>query len=256
LVKKPKVDFSFDPRCVNLPVIFKNLSDSVNSDKVKWAWNLAQGSVSNLSAPTKTYTIPGTYNVSLTAISTNCPALIDSTSKQLIIEPLISAVNYPVINAKKSVQINLAARKIGVIYNWMPSIGLNNSQIANPIATLSNEQLYKISIITAGGCKVIDTQLVRIFTGYDIFVPSGFSPDGDGINDILRPILVGIKELHYFKVLNRWGQSIYQTSQINSGWDGTFKSIAQPSDTYIWLIEAVDENGEIIRKSGKTTLIR
>ena len=256
LIKKPKADFSFDPRCINIPVVFKNLSDTLNSGKVNWLWNLGLGSTSNITTPTKTYNFSGTYNISLNVNSLSCPNLMDSTKKQLIIEPLIVGVNYPIVNAKKSTPINLVARNVGVNYNWIPGIGLNNAQIRNPIATLNNEQLYKINITLASGCSVIDTQLVRVFIGFDVFVPSGFSPDGDGVNDLLRPILIGIKELHYFKVLNRWGQVVYQTNQINAGWDGTFKSMPQPSETYVWLIEAVDDNGEIIRKSGKTTLIR
>jgi gliding motility-associated-like protein len=256
LIKKPKADFSFDPRCINIPVVFKNLSDTLNSGKVNWLWNLGLGSTSNITTPNKTYNLSGTYNISLNVNSLSCPNLMDSTKKQLIIEPLIVGVNYPTVNAKKSTPINLAARNVGVNYNWIPGIGLNNAQIRNPIATLNNEQLYKINITLASGCSVIDTQLVRVFIGFDVFVPSGFSPDGDGVNDLLRPILIGIKELHYFKVLNRWGQVVYQTNQINAGWDGTFKSMPQPSETYVWLIEAVDDNGEIIRKSGKTTLIR
>ena len=174
----------------------------------------------------------------------------------MVLEQNPAPITYPVIDAKIQSPIQLQARNIGTSFNWNPSTGLSNPNISNPLATLNNQQLYKVVITDNAGCNVVDTQLVRIFNGYDVFVPSGFSPDGDHVNDILRPILIGIKNINYFKVFNRWGQLIFETNQMNNGWDGTYLSKPQPSETYIWMIEAVDLNDKIIDKSGKSTLIR
>jgi gliding motility-associated-like protein len=256
LIKKPIIDFSFTARCINQPIIFQNLSDSSKSGAVNWLWRLGNGVTSPLFNPTFTYSNANTYLISLIGTNISCSSLSDSVSKQLVLEQNPAPITYPVIDAKIQSPIQLQARNIGTSFNWNPSTGLSNPNISNPLATLNNQQLYKVVITDNAGCNVVDTQLVRIFNGYDVFVPSGFSPDGDHVNDILRPILIGIKNINYFKVFNRWGQLIFETNQMNNGWDGTYLSKPQPSETYIWMIEAVDLNDKIIDKSGKSTLIR
>ena len=103
---------------------------------------------------------------------------------------------------------------------------------------------------------VVDSQLLRVYNNYNVFVPNGFSPDFDHVNDVLRPILIGIKKVNYFRIFNRWGQKIFETNEINAGWDGNYLGKQQPPETYIWTVEVVDLNGKIISKSGKSTLIR
>ncbi len=88
------------------------------------------------------------------------------------------------------------------------------------------------------------------------FVPTGFTPNKNGANDVLRPMFNGITELRYFKVFNRWGQVVFQTSTMGEGWDGTIKGTPQPSETYTWVLECVDFNNQIIKRSGRTLLIR
>jgi gliding motility-associated-like protein len=116
--------------------------------------------------------------------------------------------------------------------------------------------LYTIRITNAAGCVTNDSIQVRVFNEYTVFVPSGFSPDGDGVNDKLNPLLAGIKELKNFRVYNRWGQLLYQTNDKNAGWNGTYNGKLQISETYVWVVEAIDQDGKNILKTGKTTLIR
>ncbi|WP_204306850.1 gliding motility-associated C-terminal domain-containing protein, partial [Klebsiella aerogenes] len=85
--------------------------------------------------------------------------------------------------------------------------------------------------------------IVRIYkTGPEIFVPSAFTPNGDGRNDILKPITVGITQLFYFRIYNRWGQLVFSTSSIGKGWDGTFGGVKQASGTYVFETLGADYN--------------
>ncbi len=104
----------------------------------------------------------------------------------------------------------------------------------------------------------MDTQLVKINARKGIYVPKAFSPNGDGINDRLYPILVGIQQLYYFRVYNRWGNLIFETNSGNpaSGWDGKYKGLLQPVETYTWVAEGIDIDGIIIKKSGNTILLK
>jgi gliding motility-associated-like protein len=90
----------------------------------------------------------------------------------------------------------------------------------------------------------------------DILVPSAFSPNGDGQNDILIPIVLGIQKFGYFRIMNRWGQVVFETREMGKGWDGTYRGNPQPMDNYSWVVEAVDVTGKSVKKNGGTLLVR
>ena len=94
------------------------------------------------------------------------------------------------------------------------------------------------------------------FAAINIYVPKVFTPNGDGSNDVLKPILVGISTFHYFNVYNRWGNLIFTTQDPNYGWDGRFKGVPQPVETYLWIAEGVDVNGRKIVAKGMTSLVK
>ena len=89
-----------------------------------------------------------------------------------------------------------------------------------------------------------------------MYVPTAFSPNGDGINDVLRPILLGMKELSYFKVFNRFGEMVFSTTEIGRGWDGKIAGKAQDPATFVWMAEGVTYKGAVRRKKGYAVLIR
>jgi gliding motility-associated-like protein len=87
-------------------------------------------------------------------------------------------------------------------------------------------------------------------------VPSGFTPNGDGHNDILRAIPIGIKEFKFFAVYNRWGQLVFYTTNAVSGWDGKFNGALQNAGAYVWVTEGIDYQGITIDRKGVAVLIR
>ncbi|HEY4107906.1 Ig-like domain-containing protein [Puia sp.] len=105
--------------------------------------------------------------------------------------------------------------------------------------------------------KIIFGSPARVrFAPINIYVPRVFTPNNDGTNDILKPILVGISQFHYFNIYNRWGNLIFTTQDPNQGWDGTFKGVPQPVETYLWIGEGIDVNGKKIVQRGMVSLVR
>jgi gliding motility-associated-like protein len=116
---------------------------------------------------------------------------------------------------------------------------------------------YALVTATVDGLPIDYGSPARVyFAAINIYVPRVFTPNGDGVNDVLKPILVGIASFQYFTVYNRWGNIVYQTTDPNQGWDGTMKGVPQPVETYLWIAAGVDENGKTIVQKGMTSLVR
>ncbi|MBN9350792.1 MAG: gliding motility-associated C-terminal domain-containing protein [Chitinophagaceae bacterium] len=153
--------------------------------------------------------------------------------------------------------LQLFANSQAEAFLWTPSIGLNNPDIQNPIALLSESQQYVVRIISEGGCVATDTIDVKVYKlkpGF--YVPNAFTPNGDGLNDVLRPVPVGLKSIKYFNVYNRAGQLIFTTHIFMKGWDGTYKGNPQDSGVFVWTAEGQDYMGNVIKGKGSFTLIR
>lgn len=250
--------FSNSIACVDIPISFFNESYTLSSGLVNWFWDFGDGQTSTLFNPIHTYKKAATFNVKLTITPKLCTSLIASITKNMTVENPPPGIKYPNVYAIKNKATQLSARFIanGYSYLWTPSFGLNNGAIQNPIFNASNEQVYRVRLTSSVGCISIDSVKVFVFENSGIFVPKAFSPNKDGKNDLLSPFLVNIKTLKYFRIYNRWGQRMFQTSDSKQGWDGVYNNIPQPLDTYTWVVEGIDVNGITIFKKGQTVLLR
>ena len=144
-------------------------------------------------------------------------------------------------------------------YSWNPSVGLSDPTIPNPVVTvgaIGQDIQYQVITSTIAGCRGEGYVKVRVYTGPDIYVPTGFSPNNDGKNDKFTPFPVGMKSYNYFRVFNRWGQLVFSTTKLNDGWDGRFGGTEQASGVYVWMIEGLTKDNRIISKKGTVMLIR
>jgi gliding motility-associated-like protein len=141
-------------------------------------------------------------------------------------------------------------------YTWTPAAGLNNPNISNPIATLSGDMLYTVSATAPGGCESSDEVRIKLFAGPSIYVPNAFTPNGDGKNDVLKSIPIGIRTFKYFAIYNRLGQKIFYSNDPGKGWDGTLNGTPQSDGGFVWMVEGIDINGKIIHREGPVLLIR
>jgi gliding motility-associated-like protein len=141
------------------------------------------------------------------------------------------------------------------LLDWQPPVYLNDNDIYNPVALLPDNMTYVMRAYTGEGCFALDTINIKVFkSGPDIFVPNAFTPNGR--NRVFRPIPVGIKQLAYFRVFNRWGQLMFQTAEVSKGWDGNCAGKPQASGTYVWMVSGTDYMGKVIIKQGTAMLIR
>ena len=145
----------------------------------------------------------------------------------------------------------------GDIYQWSPSSYLSNPTISNPLATLNDAIEYTVKVSTKEGCVGSDNIRIKVYkTPPTIFVPTAFTPDGDGLNDFLAPIPVGIDKFNYFKLYNRYGELVFSTTEVGKGWNGVYKGKPQGNESYVWHVSGVDYLGREFFKKGQATLIR
>ncbi|MGH2565915.1 MAG: T9SS type B sorting domain-containing protein, partial [Ginsengibacter sp.] len=145
----------------------------------------------------------------------------------------------------------------GQVYLWLPATGLSDNHIENPVALLKDDQQYILKASIPAGCFGTDTINVKVYkTGPGLYVPNAFTPNGDGLNDIFRPVPLGMKYITYFKIYNRFGQLLFSTSRPGQGWDGTINGKLQNPDVYVWIAEGVNYLDKKVSVKGTVMLIR
>lgn len=148
----------------------------------------------------------------------------------------------------------------GVNYVWSPSTGLSSTTIANPIGIYNSSidsVRYKLVVTDQLGCADSAFVMVKVFkTVPYVFVPTGFTPNNDGLNDQVRPIAVGIQKINYFSIYNRWGQLVFTTTTNGQGWDGKIGGREQNTGVFVWMVSAIDYLGRPFFQKGTVTLIR
>jgi gliding motility-associated-like protein len=228
-------------------------------------WTPAGQVVNPTQLVTNTRTLTSTTSFTLTVRDTlGCPKPV-SDVVQVTVRPRINlfAGNDTSVVINQPLQLNAISN--GLQFNWSPGTGLSSTSIANPVALFGPSTLptgqesvrYVVTASTPEGCAATDDIVVRIFkTAPSIFVPNAFTPNRDGLNDVIRPILAGIQRLDYFRIYNRYGQLVYETRQSGAGWDGRLRGIEQASGAYVYQCQAQDYLGNTIRTKGTFVLLR
>ena len=211
--------------------------------------------LSNPNSPTPTATPARTtqYVVTVTDILGCSKGVKDTVIVTVFPKIVASAGNDTTVVSNQPLQLN---GRGGQTYLWSPSTGLSNDHIANPIAKLLGNQQYILKVTNEAGCFERDTMNVTVYkVDAGLYVPTAFTPNGDGKNDIFKPIALGMKSVSFFKIFNRFGQLVFDGNP-NIGWDGTFKGKPVEPDVFVWIVEGIDFENHKISKQGSVMLIR
>jgi gliding motility-associated-like protein len=213
---------------------------------------------STIPGPVVTPPSAGSYTYSLTVKDNNgCSSLSPSTVHVNVSSPVVFAGRDTVIVENQPLQLHATDPNNSGFstYNWSPLAGLNNPAIKNPVAVIDADMIYTLTAQTPNGCIATDIIQVKVYKTADIFVPTAFTPNNDGLNDILKAILAGIREFKGLYIYNRWGQLVFYTANEARGWDGTFNGTMQ-NGIFVWMAEGTDYNGKTIKRKGTVLVIR
>jgi gliding motility-associated-like protein len=141
-------------------------------------------------------------------------------------------------------------------YTWQPGRYVNDSLIANPLASPPQTMLFTVTGVDEYGCSAQDTITVFSYKEAVVFVPDAFTPNGDGRNDAIRPLIYCDFNFERFEIYNRWGQKVFLSFRNDKGWDGNFNGEPAPLGVYMWYVKGHRDNGDAVMYHGDITLIR
>jgi gliding motility-associated-like protein len=248
-------DFKVDPVCVGQRLPLFNQTINTSPSVLTYLWEFGNGATSTLQNPVYSYPVEGYYPIKLTVSNIHCPQTLSVKQINITIDQPLLGIRYPDVEAVMNFPEQLQARQIANTVLWTPSANLDFANSYRPSFKGLASQLYQVQLKTKTGCVTVDTQFVKIKKKIEIYVPTTFTPDGNGLNDYLYPVLMGFKTLNYFKVYDRWGKLLFASKTERPGWDGRVKGNIQELQTVVWMIEAVDVDGVTHQKQGTTIIL-
>ena len=222
-------------------------------------WEFSDGTTSNVDNPIKLFSNPGTYTVRLIARDPNTCNKIDTSAyfTFIVSERPHAVFTWSPNPPQRNTTTQFNNLSIGAIrYLWDFGDGENSTDI-NPTHLYNATGNFKVVLIAYNQYNCTDTFSLVVNTIVDALldVPNAFTPGRFGVNGIVSVKGFGIGKLDW-KIYNRWGQVVFQTSNFKEGWDGTFKGKLQPMDVYAYTLDVEFTDGKKARKTGDITLIR
>lgn len=252
---------SLDVACLNTPILF-NGNLAYADTALTYKWDFGNGKTSDVQNAATVYTQVAGYKVSLEVA--NPLGCKNSDSKDVVVAPLpaVTMGPDPVIPVGTGVDLPVSYSGSIRLYNWTPTGNLSCPDCPIPYANPKFTSKYKVTVVDSNGCRASSDVTVRVVcTDKNYFLPNTFSPNNDGMNDVFYPRGSSIDRIQSMRVFNRWGQLVFEkknftANSMSDGWNGMFQGKPANMDTYVYVVEYLCENGEIVPVKGNVTLIR
>jgi gliding motility-associated-like protein len=250
-----------DITCINRAIAFNGTLAQPPDTAIQWNWNFGDGRSSTERNNTISYDVPGNYNVTLTAA--NNFGCSDITTHSLAVAPLpVITTQNVVIPVGGEIVLPVSYSSGIANYTWTPPEGLSCATCPTPVAKPSLTTTYNVQVTDSNTCvNNADIMVEVVCKAENYFVPNTFSPNGDGMNDVFYPRGRGLASVQSMKIYNRWGQLVFDRRNFSAndptkGWNGKLGNQPVPPDVYVYMIEFVCENAQIVPMKGNVTLIR
>ncbi len=241
--------------CQNSPFLLSS-NPTVGTAPFSYTWNPSAG-VTNPNSASSIATASNSTTYSLfISDANNCK---NSTTKSVYIQlppPSFTWDTTVVIGQISQLNNNSGTN---FTYTWSPPTDLSCINCPNPISSSTVNITYTVTIADNMGCFLVsNTHTVNVELKGSVDVPTAFTPNGDGVNDVIYVDGWGIRKLEYFRVFNRWGQLLFETNDISVGWDGMFNGVPQNMETYVYQVSADTYVGEgkPVLKTGTFKLLK
>ena len=250
-----KAQFETDPTgCAPHTAFFRNTTEAGRT----FFWDFGDGTTSTDFAPTHEYPQAGTYTIRMIARDPGTCNLVDSTRFTITVSNRPTAgFTYSPVTPQENTPTTFTNTSMGAVtYSWHFGDG-DTSNLVNPVHQYNRTADFNVCLLAFNEYGCVDTACapVSALVSPLIAVPSAFTPNGDGVNDLVYVRGYAIDKMT-FKIYNRWGQVVFQSASQSVGWDGKYKGVLQPMDTYAYTLEVQFTDGTRGRKKGDITLLR
>ncbi len=232
---------------VALAMFFNAGIDGDWTDIAHWKnnlWNDVPPPSSGSAAGFSTVTVPGVSDFAPNPFALASRKFTVTTGPAITITEGESATLSAVINRPGNPAIS-----------WSPDYLLSCDTCLNPVATPGQTTLYTIVVSDGAGCSATDSVLVNVVSTA-LLVPTGFSPNNDGVNDVFHVLNKNLLKVD-LEVFDRWGNKLFESTNPNEGWDGTYKNARAQMDVYVWQCTYALEGDTKTRfAKGNVTLVR
>jgi len=168
-----------------------------------------------------------------------------------------------VILVGDSVEIKPLISFVPDSFYWTGDLTLLDPDVLDNWIKPETDQEYMLFAIDSKGCLYSDDIKIKVLLHSSIYVPTIFSPNDDGINDLLAPLTdPSVTTIEYFNIYSRWGELVYSSpsnftpNQTNFGWDGTSRGKKLNPGVYVYRLSAINKKGNVIQLTGDITLVR
>jgi gliding motility-associated-like protein len=168
-----------------------------------------------------------------------------------------------VLAAGDLLQIHTLSERPDIVkWNWYGSANLSCFNCPNPVLKAADDISIICRAVNRYGCISVDTLNIKTFcAGSQVFIPNAFSPDGDGINDVLMIQGKGVKVIKSFRIFNRWGEMVFEKANFQPGdpayaWDGKVRGKPAPPDVFVYICEVVCDKGVLSFFKGNITILK
>ena len=251
----PLAGFTAQVNCTSLTVNFTDTSSISSGTIVSYNWSFGDGGTSTLQNPSYTYPDTGSYTVILIVQSNNGCA--DTASISVTTGTPILADYIPqggTYNVNQIISFTNQSTG-GVSYIWDFGDGSATSSITNPTYSFVNSGTYSVILFATNSSGCSDTaSYVFTINSSGYVVPTGFTPDGDGLNDFFY--VLGNFTDYELRVFNEWGNQIFMSNEQYNKWDGKYKGFQQPAGTFIYIFNGKLLDGEVLKLEGEINIIR
>lgn len=257
---KPVVDFTYGNTegCVPLTVDFTDASTNTTPD-VSFLWDFGAAGTSDKQSPSMEFTAPGKYDVSLKVTNPGCettysvPMLVDAWPV-----PVAGySANPPKVSMKNPV-ITFTSTSTGdnLTYQWNTGDGFVYDTSVF-VHTYADSGIYQVQLVVENsyGCANVFTDEVIVTARYMLRIPTAFTPNGDGLNDVFGITGNGVKKFSV-SIYNRWGSLIFNSNNINVSWDGKINGQPAEPGLYVYKTFFMDENDEVSEQTGSFLLVK
>ena len=246
--------------CINSPV--QIVANTMDANGSHYFWNFGDSTSSSKTNPlTHNYTKYGKYQISLAYTNDYCPksdTLIHGDSI-LVVRPLSgNQFTMFLLSNTDTLLTNIKTDSGYTQYVWSPSTYLSSVFLKNPIFNGDRSIDYQLRRSDmASNCQISDTYHIIVSNDVVLNVPKAFTPNNDGLNDVLKlEFGAGLKTLNFFKLYNRWGKLIFETTNVNGFWDGKYNGRDQDMDAYTYFLDYITFKEEHVSKTGSVILLR